>query len=190
MASLIDDLQTPGSLPDSPEKISLVQTHISYVFLTDDFVYKIKKAVNFGFLDFSTLGKRKYFCDQEVNLNRRLSKDLYIGVVPVIFDGRIHKIGEGSGKVVEYAVKMKRIPDNILMKSMFETGRLQEGHLKRIAQVLAGFHLTAQRSAYIDNFGNPDVFKINTDENFQQTEHYIDITIKRNDFKTIKKLDR
>ena len=186
MASLIDDLLTPGSLPDRTEKVSLVQTHISYVFVADDFVYKIKKTVNFGFLDFSTLEKRKYYCDQEIDLNRRLSKDLYIGVLPVIFDGRLHKIGEGRGKVVEYAVKMKRIPDEMLMKSMFERRKLQEEHLRRIAQVLAGFHLTAQRSAYIDNFGNPEIFKVNTDENFQQTEHYIGITIKRKDFESIK----
>ncbi len=186
MASLIDDLLIPGSLSDNTEDISLVQTHISYVFITDNFVYKIKKVVNFGFLDFSTLEKRKYYCDQEIDLNRRLSKDLYIGVLPVIFDGKIHKIGEGRGKVVEYAVKMKRIPDEILMRSIFERGRLQEGHLRRIAQVLAGFHLTAQRTTYIDNFGNPEVFKVNTDENFQQTEYYIGMTIKRKDFKIIK----
>jgi len=72
MDSLIDDLLTLGSLPDSTEKVSLVQIHISYIFITDDFVYKVKKAVNFGFLDFSTLEKRRYLCDQEVGLNRTL----------------------------------------------------------------------------------------------------------------------
>ena len=83
---------------------------------------------------------------------------------------------------MEYAVKMKRIHDEILMKSI----RTPQEDCLGPGQV----HLTAQRSAYIDNFGNPEVFKVKTDENFQQTEQYIGVTIKRDDFKTIKKLDR
>ncbi|MBN1625205.1 MAG: hypothetical protein JW944_01670 [Deltaproteobacteria bacterium] len=187
MAFIIGDLMSPEALPDKTENVSLVQTHISFVLVADYFVYKIKKAVDFGFLDFSTLEKRKHFCHQEIDLNRRLSKELYVGVLPVIFDGRHHRIGEGRGEIVEYAVKMKRIPDEMLMKSLFAKGRLRKRHLKDISKVLAEFHATAMCSADIDKFGDPMLFKVNTDENFQQTEGYIGITVDRNDFETIKK---
>ncbi|MBW2609038.1 MAG: gluconokinase [Deltaproteobacteria bacterium] len=175
----------PDALPDDTEKVSLVQTHISIVLVADEFVYKIKKPVDFGFLDFSTLEKRHYFCLQEINLNRRLSKDLYLGVLPVLFDEGTHSIGEGRGEVVDYAVKMKRIPDEMLMKSLFERGELKTEHLKEVARVLAGFHLTANRSPEIDEFGKPDMFRINTDENFEQTERYIGATIERKDYNAL-----
>jgi aminoglycoside phosphotransferase family enzyme len=183
--SIIDDLLNPVALPDKTENVSLVQTHISYVFVADEYVYKMKKAVNFGFLDFSTLEKRHYYCHQEILLNRRLSKDLYLDVLPIIFDGKSHKMGKNRGEVVDYAVKMKRIPDEMLMKSIFDRGALTFEHLQEIAKVLAGFHLNAQRSDEIDAFGKPEMFKINTDENFDQTKKYIGSTISRRDFESL-----
>ena len=182
MPSMIDDLLDPASLPDETENVALVQTHISIVFIADKFVYKVKKAVNFGFLDFSTLGKREYFCHQEIKLNQRLSEDLYLEVLPITYDGETYKIGEGRGEIVEYAVKMRKIPDELLMKSIFKKGELQSKHLKEIAGVLAKFHLNAYCSPEIDKFGEPDVFRINTDENFEQTKKYIDMTINKEDF--------
>ena len=88
MDTLIQDLSQPEALPDKTRNVTVIQTHISMVFVADYFVYKIKKPVNFGFLDFSTLEKREYYCHQEVLLNRRLSKGVYLGVLPVYFDGR------------------------------------------------------------------------------------------------------
>lgn len=182
MPSMIDDLLNPASLPDETENVALVQTHISIVFIADKFVYKVKKAVNFGFLDFSTLERREYFCHQEIKLNQRLSEDLYLEVLPITYDGETYKIGEGRGEIVEYAVKMRKIPDELLMKSIFKKGELQSKHLKEIAGVLAKFHLNAYCSPEIDKFGEPDVFRINTDENFEQTRKYINTTIKEEDF--------
>jgi len=187
MTSIINDLQNLAALPDKTERISLVQTHISIVLIADEFVYKIKKPVNFGFLDFSTLEKRKHYCHQEIALNRRLSKDIYLDVLPIVFDGRKHILGVDSGEVVEYAVKMRRIPDERLMKSVFEKGELTEDHLKKIAAVLAGFHSNALRTAEIEQFGEPEAFKVNTDENFEQVERYIGITIQQKDFHALKK---
>lgn len=180
--SIIQDLMNPAALPDETEHVALVQTHISIVFVADDYVYKVKKPVNFGFLDFSTLEKRRYYCNQEIILNRRLSKDLYLDVLPIIFDGQSHRMGRYRGEVVDYAVKMKRIPDEMLMKSIFDRGALTVAHLQEIAKVLAEFHLNAQRSREIDAFGEPEKFKINTDENFDQTEKYIGSTISQKDF--------
>ena len=184
--SLIDDLQNCSAFPDDTTEISVVQTHISVVFIGDEFVYKIKKPVNFGFLDFSTLEKRKYFCHQEVKLNRRLAKDIYIGVLPVMFDGKRHFLGRGQGDVVEYAVKMKRIPEEKLMKSVFKAGGLTTECLKRIAVALSTFHLSTLTNPKISEFGTPEKFKINTDENFQQVEKYIGVTIPKNEFYTLK----
>ena len=187
MTSIIDDLQYPDSLPDKTEGVSVVQTHISIVFVADEFVYKIKKPVNFGFLDFSTLEKRKHYCHQEIELNRRLSKDIYLDILPIIFDGQKHLLGADSGEVVEYAVKMRRIPDESLMKSVFGGGELTGNHLKKIVRVLAEFHSNALRTPEIEQFGEPEAFKVNTDENFEQVEKYIGITIQQNEFEALKR---
>jgi aminoglycoside phosphotransferase family enzyme len=185
--SMIDDLVEPAFLPDPTAHVSLIQTHISLVFVADNFVYKVKKPVDFGFLDFTTLEKRKHYCFQEVRLNQRLAEDVYIGVLPVSYDGRHHRMGEGEGgEVVEYAVKMKKIPKNALMKSLFSSGELREDHLREITRILAGFHLSAEHSPEIDTFGEPEVFKVNTDENFEQTEKYIGTTIEEEDFCAIR----
>jgi aminoglycoside phosphotransferase family enzyme len=184
---MIDDLLVPASLPDKTERVSLIQTHISLVFLADEFVYKIKKPVNLGFLDFSTLKKRLYYCHQEVILNRRLSKDTYVGVLPITHDGGLYRMGIGEGRIAEYAVKMKRLPDEMLMKSVFLRGKLRDEHLKRIAKVLARFHLSTRNCSDIDKFGEPHIFRVNTDENFAQTERYVGTTIQRKDFDALKR---
>jgi len=186
MGSIIDDLQNPSALPDKTETVSVVQTHISVVFVADEFVYKIKKPVNFGFLDFTTLEKRKFYCEQEVELNRRLSRDIYLDVLPLTLDGQTHTLKNIQGEVLDYAVKMKRIPDHVLMKSVFNNGMLTGSHLENIARVLAEFHAIAARSPEIDVFGEADKFKVNTDENFEQVEKYINITIGKNEFNAVK----
>jgi aminoglycoside phosphotransferase family enzyme len=187
MSSIIEDLKDPDSLPDKTDSVSVVQTHISIVFVGDEFVYKVKKPVNFGFLDFTTLEKRKYYCNQEVRLNRRLSEGIYLDVLPVRSEGDKHILGGGSGEVVEYAVKMKRIPDEKLMKSIFDNGDLTKDHLKMIAQALSSFHRDALRTPEIDQYGKRDVFRINTDENFEQVEKYLGVSIKDNEFSTLKR---
>ena len=185
MGSIIEDLQNPASLPHKTEGVSVVQTHISVVFIADDMVYKVKKPVDFGFLDFSTLEKRKYYCGQEVLLNRRLSQGIYLDVLPVMYDGTTHSLKQDTGEVVEYAVKMRRIPDDKLMKSVFNRNELSDQHLETIADVLAGFHLNAATSDDIAAFGQPERFRVNTDENFEQVEKYINTTIPETEFRAI-----
>ena len=185
MGSIIEDLQNPASLPDKTEAVSVVQTHISVVFITDDTVYKVKKPVDFGFLDFSTLEKRKYYCGQEVVLNRRLSQGIYLDVLPIMYDGKNHSLKQDAGEVVEYAVKMRRIPDDKLMKSVFNRNELSNQHLEKIAGVMAEFHLNAATSDEIAAFGKPEQFKVNTDENFEQVEKYIGTTIPETEFRAI-----
>jgi uncharacterized protein len=187
MNRIIKDLQNPGALPDKTERVTVVQTHISIVFVADKFVYKVKKPVNFGFLDFSTLEKRKFYCHREVDLNRRLSKDLYLGVLPITLRGTTHTLRETGGEAVDYAVKMKRIPDDKLMKSLFPRNGIEKTHLRQIAEVVAAFHANTARTPEIDAFGAPERFKINTDENFDQISKYVGITITEKQFRSLKR---
>lgn len=185
MNRLIEDLNKPGALPDPTGNVSVVQTHISVVFVADEFVYKIKKPVNFGFLDFSTLDKRKYYCHQELELNRRLSTGVYLDVVPVTFDGTRHHLG-GNGEIVDYAVKMKKIREENLMKSLFRRGMLTDEHLEKVADLLARFHSTAAGGDEIARFGTAAAFKVNTDENFMQIEPYVGKSIDKVTFSGLK----
>jgi len=186
ISSLIRDLSDPASLPDRTKSVSVIQTHISIVLVGDDYVYKIKKAVHFGFLDFLSLEKRAYYCQQELKLNKRLAEDVYIAVIPIRFDGKKFTMVGGDGdEIKEYAVKMRRIPEERLMKSLYEKGALTDGHLKGVAQVLAAFHSSALRNADIDQYGTPDRFKVNTDENFDQVRKYVGATIVSKEFKAL-----
>ena len=180
--TMIEDLLKPESLPDPTQGVLLVQTHISLVFVADEFVYKVKKPVNFGFLDFTTFEKRAFYCRQELNLNRRLAKDIYLSVLPIRFDGKKYSMRSRKGEIVEYAVKMKRISEQRLMKSLYERGALTENHVQRLARTLAAFHGRALRTAEIDVFGEADRFRINTDENFAQIHKYIGVSIEKEQF--------
>lgn len=178
MGTLIEDLLKPQALPHPAGRVELVQTHISLVFVADEFVYKIKKPVDFGFLNFTTPELRLHFCQEEVRLNRRLSPDMYLGVLNVVFDGENYSLRETSGgDVVDYAVWMKRIPQDRLMKALLAKGELAEAHLRELASLLARFARKAETSPEIARFGEPDRFRVNTDENFAQTEAYIGRTI-------------
>lgn len=188
MGNLIEDLLKPQALPHPTRKVELVQTHISLVFLGDEFVYKIKKPVDFGFLNFTTPELRLHFCQEEVRLNRRLSPDMYLGVLTVVFDGKSHSLKDApSGEVVDYAVWMKRIPQDRLMKALLARGELGEPHLRELASLLARFAKEAETSPEITRFGEPESFKVNTDENFAQTEAYIGRTIEPEEHLALKR---
>ncbi|HIQ31170.1 MAG TPA: gluconokinase [Aquifex aeolicus] len=158
----------------------LVQTHTSWVIVLRDVVYKIKKPVNFGFLDYSTLEKRKENCDKEVILNTRLCPWVYLGVVPISERGGRWLVEE-SFNVVEYAVKMRRIPEDRILS--FKLSCVGEEDIRKVARIVAEFHSTAPRA---DEFGKPEVMKFNTDENFNQTRKYIGKTIEEDDYRYIK----
>jgi len=183
--TLIKDLSDPANYPEPMGDIELVQTHISFIFIGQDYVYKVKKPVDFGFLDFTTLEKRKYFCEQEVELNQRLSPDTYLGVIPVTDEGNRLAMG-GDGPTVDYAVKMKRIPLDRLMKTLLDKGELTGGMVSSVAAKLAEFHATADNSPEIDEFGRIEISKKNTDENFEQTIKYIGQSISREQYDCIK----
>lgn len=180
-----EELMRTDAYPEETGGVELLQTHISFVFLTDNYVYKVKKPVNFGFLDFSTLEKRKHYCEKEIELNKRLSSDVYLEVVPVVDSGE-RLVLAGEGDIVDYAVKMKRIPMDRLMKTLLSNGELTEDMVGEVGKKIAGFHEIAENSPEIDRFGDIETVEFNTDENFQQTEKYIGQSITKERFDFIK----
>ncbi len=185
VSSLQKALLNPEIYPDHPPVIRLIETHISLVFLTGNYVYKLKKPVDFGFLDFTSLEKRKFFCEQEVSLNRRLSPAIYLGVVRITEEGdQIHL--EGKGEPVEYAVKMKQIPEERLMDKLLEKKQVTPRMMEAVSEKLVQFYLAAETSDLIKSFAKPERVKQDTDENFEQTERYIDVTLPRKVYEEVK----
>jgi aminoglycoside phosphotransferase family enzyme len=152
--------------------IELVQTHISFVILAGDFVYKFKKPVDFGFLDFSTLEKRRHCCGQELLLNRRLCPDIYLGLVEVTREGSGFALN-GSGEVVEYGVKMVRMPEERMMVNLICDGRVGRDEINALVDVLVPFYQEAERSREIDGFGTAESVAVNVLENFDQTAGFV-----------------
>jgi hypothetical protein len=180
---VVQAMLTPGAYPENPGKIELIQTHISFVFLTENSVYKVKKAVNFGFLDFSTLDKRHLFCEKELDVNRRLCPEIYLEVVPINKSGII-KIN-GSGETIEYALKMKRLPQERIMTLLIKEDKIDKKTIDEIAKIVVSFHSKAQTTPEINEFGSLKIVKTNWAENFAQTTKYINQTIPQKDFQLI-----
>ena len=164
-AALISALSDPKAYPFSAAGIEVRQTHISMVFLAGEFVYKVKKPVKLSFLDFSTLEKRRHFCDEEVRLNRRLAPNVYLGVVPVTGNNAGLRF-EGAGEPVDWAVKMKWLPEEATLERRLARDELAPTDLAALARRLADFHRSAERSEHISEFGRCETVAKNIHENF------------------------
>ncbi|GFO66779.1 kinase [Geomonas limicola] len=143
-------------------------------------MYKVKKPVDFGFLNFTTLDRRRFYCEEEVRLNRRLCPDIYLGVVE-LRQGQEGLRFEGTGTLVDYAVKMKRLPEERMLQRIVERGELALEQLDELARVIAAFHLEAARGPHIDELGSVAAIRANWTENFQQIAPYLGRTISRGD---------
>ena len=185
---LIEELKNPATYGSDVDSVDVLQTHISFVVLTGKFAYKIKKPVDFGFLDFSTLEKRKYFCEEEVRLNRRLCPDIYLDVVPLTREGGKLVMG-GRGQVVDYAVKMQEFSQEQIMNNLLQREKVHEEIIGNICRILVDFYNASEKSKEIEKFGQIESIKKNIDENFEQTEQVINITIPRNMYSFIKKVN-
>ena len=179
-------MMNPNLYPHKPADVELVQTHISYVFIAADIVYKIKKPVNFGFLDFTNLEKRKFYCEEELRLNRRLAPSIYLDVVPIAQDAT-NNITIGSGeKVIDYAVRMKKLPMDRMLKTLLANGEADEKVIDAVAAKIASFHRIAETGARIDEMGSTATIRCNSEENFAQTLNYINVTIPEYQYNFIK----
>ena len=170
---LIRALLRPASYAHPVRKIELVETHISWVLLTGRYAYKIKKPLNLGFLDFSTLEKRRFFCEQELRLNRRLAPSLYLEVVPVTGTVSAPAI-KGAGQVIEYAVKMIQFDETARLDRMLARGEMHPEHVDLLARELAEFHGRIAVAGSDRHFGDPEHVREPVMQNFVQIRKRIE----------------
>lgn len=185
LPEMVQALLNPKAYPEASSRIELLQTQMSFVFLTDKYVYKVKKPVNLGYLDYTTLDKRRFYCQREVELNRRLCPETYLAVASITQDkGGIWM--EGQGETIEYAVKMRRLPQDGMMDVLLINHQVTEEMVIRVARKLTEFHQGAESSARISSFGELATITQNTEENFRQTEKYIGHTLSQERYQHIK----
>lgn len=141
---LIAAMSRPEFYPHRPEAITVLQTHISFIFIAGGEVYKVKKAVDFAFLDFTTLEKRKFYCEEELRLNRRLAPEAYLGVVPIAEDASGRLAFGANGRIVEYAVRMRKLPQERMLGRLLAEGKVELAVMDAIAGKLADFHRRAE----------------------------------------------
>jgi aminoglycoside phosphotransferase family enzyme/predicted kinase len=182
---LIAFLLDPESYPEKPQSIVHHETHISHVFVGQTMVYKIKKPVDFGFLDFTTKQRRRFFCAEEVRLNSRLAEGIYLGVVPIYGKGEGYSFRKARGRViVEYAVRMLRIPEERLLSRIIEEGKLAYGGLDEVGSMLARFHGRAMAHRH-DPFGTVEAIRTNTEENFAQVLPHRGVTVDQDTYERL-----
>ena len=170
---LIKALQNPELYDHPTREFQVLETHISWVILTGDYAYKIKKPVDFGFLDFSTLERRKYFCEEELRLNKRLAEPLYLDVLPITGSADSPMLG-GSGEAFEYAIRMRQFDQDGLFDKQQERGELKPDQLTSLARQVAAFHETLPPIADDKPLGTPDAVFAGMRENFDQIRPMID----------------
>jgi aminoglycoside phosphotransferase family enzyme/predicted kinase len=165
--SLLAALQNPAIYAHPVDNFQIIETHISWVLLTGSFAYKIKKPVNFGFLDFSDLTARKHFCHEEIRLNQRLTEDLYLEVVPITGSAEAPQLN-GTGPVIEYAIKMRQFPQSQLLSETQARGELSRDHIDALAKQIAHFHLHAPQVPLEHPLGAPAAVIAPMRQNFEQ----------------------
>jgi aminoglycoside phosphotransferase family enzyme/predicted kinase len=167
--ALLAELARPSSYPEPPARVELRTTHISWVFLTEHEVWKVKRPVNLGFLDFSTAERRRHFCEEEVRLNQRLAPNVYLGVVPVRRGSAGHTF-VGNAPIVDHAVKMRRLPDDESAAALVRAGRLEHSHLEHLARRLARFYAEARATPA---FGAIATIRGNVEDNLTLLDRFV-----------------
>lgn len=187
LSRLIEHLSRSSAYPHPADPVEVRQTHISVVFLAGAFAYKVKKPVSLSFVDYGTLDRRRHFCHEEVRLNRRLAPEVYLGVVPITFDGRDAAV-EGPGEIIEWAVKMLRLPAEATLESQVRREVIDPATLETLARRLAEFHASAETSAAITACGRYSVVAANARENFREAEPHIGRALSRRVFDRFREL--
>jgi aminoglycoside phosphotransferase family enzyme/predicted kinase len=166
-AVLVESLQDPALYDHPVEQIRVLETHISWVILTGVYAYKIKKAVDFGFLDYSTLAKRHFYCLEELRLNRRFAPELYLEVLAIAGD-RHRPQWRDTGRPLEYAVRMRQFPQRGLLSAIAARRELTPAHVDEIARLVAGMHAQVERADPESSHGRPQDVQHWVMENFAQ----------------------
>jgi len=165
--ALVDRLRNPACFPHPVRGVELLETHISWVLLTGEYAYKLKKPLDLGFLDFSTLAARAAACAEELRLNRRTAPQLYLEVVPITGTAAEPRVG-GAGTPIDYAVKMREFPQEALLDRVAARGELGVGLMDELAAAIARFHSSVERAAPGTAFGSPDEVIAPARQNFAQ----------------------
>ncbi|MBP8986292.1 MAG: AAA family ATPase [Spirochaetes bacterium] len=185
MQQIVSFLSKPSSYNQAVDTVHVIQTHISYVFIAKPFVYKVKKPVDFGFLNFVSFDDRKFYTFEEYRLNSRISPEIYTGVVVVVKQGTSYRLIEDNNynesDVVAYCVKMRYIDDAYSLKNLLQHG-LDDRLLSLIAKKIYTFHSIADNTEGLQGFGGIAEISKNSLENFDQIEKYIDVIIPRDDY--------
>ena len=186
--TLRDALSHPDAYPHEPDRIEIEQTHISLVAVAPPWVYKVKKPVDLGFLDFTTLERRRHFCEEEVRLNTRLCPDTYEGVVPIVAtsDGLRVDVDPAAGEVVEVAVKMRHLAPTQFLDARLERDESPTADIDRLARRLCSFYQSRTPTAEVAEAGWIDQLRVSTDENFEQTADLVGTALSRPAFKALR----
>jgi uncharacterized protein len=187
--NIVQAMLDPAFYPEQPGQVELVQTQMSFVFLTDSYAYKLKKPVNLGYLDYSSLEKRRYFSECELQLNRRLCSEAYLAVLTVQKDDGQISFGD-HGEIIDYVLKMKRLPLDKMLNILLHRNQVTDEMMVRLAEKLASFHSKAEYNPTISSFGEFSSITTNTEENFNQTENSVGRTISRNKYERIRDYTR
>jgi aminoglycoside phosphotransferase family enzyme/predicted kinase len=188
--TLVAAMTSADFYPHKPAEIIHKQTHISDVFLAGDRVYKVKKPVNLGFLDFSTLEKRYRFCCEEVRLNQRLTSDIYLGVEKITWDKNGYGLNT-TGETVDYAVKMRRLPDEHTLEYLLVSNRVTESFINRLIHTLADFYnASALKKKERDRFGSFDAIGQKCRDNFNHLPDFSDTGTNKRKVQLIKAATR
>jgi len=167
--SFVERLLEPERYPHPAQPVELLETHISWVLLAGDYAYKIKKPVNLGFVDFSTAQARHHYCEEELRLNRRTAPGIYLAVVPITGSPDDPAM-DGQGEAFEYAVKMRRFPQEALLDRVARAGALTAAQVEDFARSVARFHATVARAGAEGAFGSPQGILAEAVDNFAQLE--------------------
>nr|WP_250646451.1 bifunctional aminoglycoside phosphotransferase/ATP-binding protein [Pseudomonas oligotrophica] len=165
--ALIAALQNPALYPHPVEAFRVIETHISWVILTGPYAYKIKKPVDFGFLDFTELAARKHFCEEELRLNQRMAGDLYLQVLPIGGTPEAPRLGEADAPF-EYALQMREFPQSQLLAELQARGELTDAHIDQLAARIASFHMNTPHIAPDHPLNTPQAIVAPMRQNFEQ----------------------
>lgn len=184
-SSLIKNLISNGVFHHPTQQLELIETHVSWVILTGKYAYKIKKPVDFGFLDFSTLEKRKYFCEEELRLGQLFAPEIYLAVVPITGTIKHPQINSDTGPILEYAIKMCEFSQENLLSALLKQEKLDADLIDQLGQLIAEFHKKTPIAPKNSRFGLPHEVHAPTQQNFEQI---IPLLKDPGDIKQIKRL--
>jgi uncharacterized protein len=189
LPSHVQAMLDPSFYLEKPRSIELLQTQMSFVLIAGGFVYKIKKPVNLGYLDYSTIDKREYYCRRELELNKRLCPGAYLDVVTISRSGNEFVLGNGD-EIVDFAVKMRNLPQNRMLSILLQRNEVSLEAMERIARRVADFHARAETNAIISDFGSIASIRTNTEENFEQTREAVGRTLSQTKYQRIMEYTR